>query len=225
MTKRILISGDSWGCGEWGCDEYGNYRVLHKGLEDYLVSDGFVVNNVSMGGINNKESARNLKKELLQNDSDFFDLIIWFQTDPIRDLRPYKRLSYTEISSYEQLIEVAENLLNETYTMLNNLNKKIVCIGGCSKLISDINNYNNLIPFIPSCIEEFTKLKAPKIWHSDWINELDNFSIDALDKLLIDKRIQDSLYEHEMVRPDHGLHMNRIGHKLLFNKIKNEFLK
>jgi len=223
MTKRILISGDSWGRGEWGPNEYGNHGVLHKGLEHYLVNDGFVVTNVSIGGINNKASARNLKKELLQNDSDFFDLIIWFQTDPIRDLRPYKSLSYTEISRYEQLVEVADNLLNKTYTMLNNLNKKIVCIGGCSKLISDINNYNNLIPFIPSCIEEFTKLKAPKIWHSDWIDNLDNFSIDALDKLLIDKRIQDSFHKHPLFSS--CVHMNRIGHKRLFNKIKNEFLK
>ena len=47
---RILLAGDSWGCGEW--KEYNRLlegrhdAVAHKGLEEYLTQDNHEVKNV-----------------------------------------------------------------------------------------------------------------------------------------------------------------------------------
>lgn len=52
---KILITGDSWGCGEWDGLNV-DYRVTHSGIEQYLRDDGYTVENVSRGGYNNLES-------------------------------------------------------------------------------------------------------------------------------------------------------------------------
>ena len=49
---RILITGDSWGCGEWDGLNV-DYRVTHAGIEQYLRDDGYDVENISIGGNNN----------------------------------------------------------------------------------------------------------------------------------------------------------------------------
>jgi hypothetical protein len=82
---RILIAGDSWGCGEWAI--FGR-KVAHLGLQTYLTEYGCEVTNVSVGGYSNKDSINSIKNKLISTYT--CDSIIWFQTDPIRDLKPYK---------------------------------------------------------------------------------------------------------------------------------------
>jgi hypothetical protein len=50
MTKKILITGCSYGCGEWSNNPYGN---THKGIAAYLEEKGYTVTNVSKPGANN----------------------------------------------------------------------------------------------------------------------------------------------------------------------------
>ena len=80
---KILIGGDSWGCGEWGYTN-GIYNVLHKGVEQYFLDDGHSVKNTSRGRSSNNDSIIRIKNELDEST----DYIIWFQSDPLRDCRP-----------------------------------------------------------------------------------------------------------------------------------------
>ena len=86
--SKIFIGGDSWGCGEWT-----EQTVSHKGVEQYFINDNYTVFNSSEGGSSNKFSIDRLDKDL----RDYYisgDIIIWIQTDPIRDLRVEEQGEY-----------------------------------------------------------------------------------------------------------------------------------
>lgn len=99
--SRILIIGDSWGCGEWGhlCKEHlvlkencgckppnipQIYAVTHPGLEQYLRERGCFVTNISRGSGSNMESLFGAEKACWWT----YDYVFWFFTDPLRDWEP-----------------------------------------------------------------------------------------------------------------------------------------
>jgi len=208
----ICIAGDSWGCGEWGKDSQNKYSVLHHGLEQYLRERGHNVDNFSKGGSSNNESI-----DTILSNNNVYDYVFWFQTDPLRDLRPYD--VFKNKMSYEELVEIGNNLLDTSYSRLN---KPIYCIGGCSKLNLDLmSKYANLIPLIPSIPEMLIKnFEHPAIWQSDWVRVINRqFDLKSIYKLHADKMKQDSLRdEKDLFWPDGG-HANRKGHKIVCDVI------
>jgi hypothetical protein len=219
--KKILIGGDSWGCGEWKSVRHEHYGVSHGGLAQYLKEDGFAVTNVSCGGNRNSKSIEQMATELDKAD---YDHVIWFQTEPLRDLNPCTDFN-SLFGSYQELLDHSNTLLNCHYQMLDQLKHQVICIGGCSKLHSDIHNYENLIPLVPSMIELLLPNNtAPMVWQSAWARTIDStINESLLDQLLANKRLQDQLWNEPIFKPD-GMHPNRQGHLVLFNIIK-EFLK
>lgn len=218
--SKIIIAGDSWGVGEWDrAPDRVTHIINHQGLEQYFKDTGYNVINLSKGGYSNTQSIAPLPKE---SDS----VIIWIQTDPLRDLRPYDRFK-EKFQSYQTLLDIQKELLTTTYSILNKLGK-IYCIGGCSKLDLDlIKEFENLIPIIPS-VPEFLlpNYIHPKIWFSDWYELVDRqFDIDSIDKLLYNKKIQDSLADSwEYFQPD-GKHPNRHGHKKIFEYLNENIFR
>jgi len=214
--KKILIGGDSWGCGEWTWLSKRKYGVSHKGLEQYLCDDGFSVVNSSQGGSSNGKSIRRLAQQL---EIGNYDYIIWFQSDPLRDLE-YKTFN-SLFTSYQQVLDCSNQLLNSSYEMLNQLDNKIICIGGCSKLDPDIRNYKNLIPLVDSMIELIIPhIAAPNIWCNDWLHYIDsNANESFFDSLLVDKKIQEKITAEPIMNPC-GYHPNRNGHRILFDVVK-----
>jgi hypothetical protein len=95
MTN-IMIMGDSWACGEWGGrGTPGGYRLLHPGTELYLREAGHSVRSVAAGaGTNWAQVDRMSPHHPYQRDrggphsSRDTEVIIWFLTDPLRDLSP-----------------------------------------------------------------------------------------------------------------------------------------
>ena len=217
--KTILIGGDSWGCGEWTWFSERNYKVSHKGLEQYLLDDGFSVVNCSQGGSSNRQSIDRVTRRL---ELDNYDHIVWVQSDPMRDLK-YETFN-TLFTSYQQVLDCHNRLLNSSYQRLNQLGKKIICVGGCSKLDPDIRNYDNLIPLVGSMIELIMPhIPAPNIWCNDWLYYIDSNANESLfDRLLVDKKIQEQITAEPIMNPC-GYHPNRDGHRILFDVV-NEFL-
>lgn len=222
--KKLIIAGDSWGCGEWGDDEDSNYTVLHKGLEQYFTDIGVEVENLSAGGISNRTVCFRLES-FLKKYPNYDGNIIWFQTDSIRDYFPYNILK--ENITFENLLQYQDAGLKNTYTRLDALNRKILCLGGATKLNLDlISSYKNLQPTIPSIPEFiFNDYTHPIIWTSDWVNLINKqFSLDCIDKFLYYKKIQDQLAEKEIYQeffwPD-GNHPNRHGIKKVFDYLIN----
>lgn len=206
---KVLIVGDSWGCGEWLYDGT-NYGVVHLGLEHYLREYGCEVNNLSEGGSGNQRIIDILQDRVNMPKPDY---IFWFQTDPIRDLRPYDQETFPK--DVKSLMKLGETLLNDTYKELNDLGFTIHCIGGVTKLQESINQYPNLIPLIPSIVEMF---EGPNIdfWVSDWIQcDHLNFSDSFLTEL--ENHPQHTL-PREWFFPD-GYHPNRNAYHRIFEYI------
>lgn len=226
---NILIHGDSWGVGEWNGDfsnkihRLGNYGPSHPGLAFYIAEyNGDTVRNISEGNYSNQS----MLDDLYQIDLTIYDKIIWFQADPIRDLRPYSDFK-ERFKSFSHLMQYKEQNLDETYCKLNNLNKEILCIGGSSKLDTNIiKKYNNLKPTIPSVIELLIPgYEHPKLWFGDYISWIDRqFDIDSLDKIVYHKKLLDGLVNYpEYFSPDRE-HPNRLGHYKIF-EIVVDYLK
>jgi hypothetical protein len=289
--KKIIIAGDSWGCGEWGWDgdldsydpeedwcrfynivkgdswpnvpkfsnldslppnileelklfgfdgisslskSIGTHVVLHKGLEQYFIDDGFPVINISIGNDSNFSIINRLSNLVSGKEDDF--LIIWIQTDPLRDLRPYKDFK-NKFKTYSQILDYQTQHLYNAYAKLDALNTPIICLGGCSKLdMVQIKKFTNLNPLIPSIIEwlisqytmptTYCSFVSAEVTFSDWTNLIGKqFDLDSLDKLVYNKKIQDSLRDYpEFFWPD-GAHPNRKALKLVYeNILKNENL-
>jgi len=218
----VLISGDSWGCGEWNNQKVPHsLRMLkkrcniHRGLEQFLESYGCIVYNVSEGGASNKDSTRRLAKKIEKTNPDF---IFWIQTDPIRDLKPYTEEGFPK--TIEEITVLQENLLKKTYEFLGSLNKKIYCMGGVFKLNETLmRDHSNLYPLIPSIIE-FFGAKEVKHWVSGWIQHSSiRFSDEFIAELY---KLPDpyAVLPKEWFYPD-GVHPNRLAHKAIFEFILN----
>ena len=223
---RILISGDSWGCGEWGKDSNNKYKVLHRGLEDYLINDKHIVKNISVAGGSISDTIQNLKK----NNINEYDFVIFFQTDPLRNLRPYHKI-YEKFLSFNDIIKIQDEILDDSYNLLDNIGIKIYCIGGCSKInIDKIKNYNNLILVLPA-ITEFLlpEYNHPLVWASDIIHRDDilrKLNYNVVIDISEEKRKQDMLFNKEYAHyfGTDGRHPNRLGHYRIYEYFKDNIL-
>lgn len=208
---KIVIIGDSWGCGEW--TESG--QLVHPGLKHFLSAYGCSVVNLSVAGTPNKYSISELKNFVKTENVDY---AIWFQTDPIRDLRPYDQEPFPK--NVTELIETGKKLLDDTYEKLNSIGIKIYCMGGLAKLENSINNYSNLVPIIPSIIEMLGGVQ-PEYWVGDWTNMRRHPNVRLSDELLseIESKPKENL-PREWFYPD-GYHPNRNAHYKIFQYITN----
>lgn len=219
---KIVIGGDSWGVREWSDAE-----EIHRGMWQYFEENGHEVTMSAIPGECNNTTTSHLNNVI--NSPNQYDYIFWFQSDPLRDLRPYDDFGKS-LKTYEDLIVKSNELLDKTYNFLNLIGKKIYCIGGCSKLnLELIKKYNNLYPLIESVTEFILpNYQHPKLWYSDWIKVVDKLDTESIDLLLEDKLKQDSLAdikieEHKKYFWPNGGHPNRNGHKVLYDFIINSF--
>jgi hypothetical protein len=211
---KIIIAGDSWGCGEWEdlqlCSNAMSRKILHGGLAQFLTEYGCEVVNVSQAGGSNSLSLDQLTDAIRTVNADY---IFWFQTDPMRDLRPHN--SKTLPQSIKDMVRMGEKLLNDTYNSLNNLDVKIHCIGGVTELNDSIRKYSNLIPLVPSIIKMFGG-EQPRIWVSEWIG-VDHLTF--TDEFLTELENLPPLdLPKKWFYPD-GVHPNRYAHWELFQYI------
>lgn len=230
---KILIAGDSWGCGEWKGDPMPAFilpngrssHVIHYGLEQYLLDDGHIVKNISIPGANNEQVIDKLNDHINEMPWDY---IFWFQTDPLRTFRDTTPQDYTTynkwFNDYEHLINIQNNYLDSIYNALNQMNKPIYCIGGCSKINKNLLlKYKNLHLLIESVMELLIEnFIQPNLWFSsDWYQQLDErWNLDTIDKILDDRRKCDSLKEMSPHFYKDSGHPDREGHEKIFNFIK-----
>lgn len=217
--SKILLAGDSWACGEWGSHggpvtlwtsdgirylSNNSYGVTHLGLEEYF-SEHNVVLNTAVPGSNNSNSIKRLSDSITLFNPD---LIIWVQTDPIRDLRikNYDALKFPRPISLRQFFDLQHNLIEDSYIKLDAIGVPIICMGGTFKInISQMEKYTNLNPLIPSMIEFINPdLTAPDIWISEWIQEELLFNDECMCQLETNKKLMSMICDN--------LHFSQCGH-------------
>jgi hypothetical protein len=229
---KIFIAGDSWGCGEWDSQDH-IHKVYHKGLEQYFSDAGFSVSNTSVGSSSNN-SAINRLSNALEAHYSTGDLVLYIQTDPLRDLRPYTTLTQ-EVINHHGVISLRNSLLQAAYEQLQTtairVKCKILVIGGKADLyLPGFDNLKNVVPLIESWVHllvghmpEYQRL-FPQWTTSDY--NIMNINLPVISGDLL-KKIIDEVYHSEkcwkmfrepIFHPD-GCHPNRDGHKILFDHI------
>lgn len=220
--KKICIAGDSWGVGVWPPPPprpaLSPSLMLHGGLAEFL-SKNHIVINASAAGDSNSGAFSKVEYNLAHHGP--FDMIFWFFTDPLRDLRPKFSPFYDEGVTFEKILNIQRTRTIKAFENFNKLDIPVYCMGGTVRLdLNLIKHYRNLIPFIP-CITEYLepKYEHPDIWQSDWMEHVGSqFSLECLDKFLENKRKQDKLLEFKRHFWPDGAHPNELGHFKIYEK-------
>lgn len=217
--SRVVITGDSWGCGEW--PHVMADSVSHPGVTKYLMDHGIEVKNLSKAGSGNRDALYRL-----QHHIEPTDIVIWIKTDPLRDLRPYNDFIQQVIDA-NGVFGLAHIMADQAYAtanaIANEFGVQIYCVGGlCDLDLGLMLNYPRLTALVPSWVQTVTqaKLSRPFQGFSDWpVKKLlsANLEYDMADKVIneLDQINQnETIFQHEIFNPD-GRHPNRYGHEFL----------
>lgn len=226
---KILIAGDSWGCGVWKRVSYNESINVHRGLETFLTMYGHTVKNLSISGISNQFVYRTLCAENLQE----YDHVFVFYTNPFRDLwnKSYRE-KYLNVEprsiNFEQYVHIYKELASNYLNLLDKFQYPIRLIGGHNKIDEQLFNCKHVINYIPSLRELFYPefIEEKVIFTSETFKgDLDKFDNDCLDKLTLsqDYMLKLQFIQKEFFYPD-GFHLNKKGHTILADKIRKEIL-
>lgn len=244
-NKTVIIVGDSWGCGEW---ENDTYSVAHKGLEQYLLDDGYRVINASIPGGSNIRSLISLYEALATNDFCSNDIrVFFFCTDWVRDLKKIPhfidglvsddyRSEFFLIHNYDKnfVHKVWYRLLEKLEKIANSKNIPIGLIGGCADTVDVGDAHPGVYVACRSltnlCVNDDDKVEQPVfgIFNS---TQLENQLKSIIGKKITEDFLDDM--QHANTRqlvwknnkkwfyPD-GVHANRSAHKKLFDFLKDK---
>ena len=243
--KGILILGDSWTQGEFEAYNHGaqSHIVVHRGLTQYLMDDGHRVHNRGVPASSNIEARNQLIAALVENRfflnypkpiEDPIDYIIWFTSDPLRDL--HKEEDYiNRVKETNSIRDLMFSLLYERYTEMNDLSKQIGipihCIGGWTPLLKNMEPFENLISMIP-CVHELLVPGSnipithnamhffPYVRESGWISsEIKQEIIELVDEWAYTDNIRHG--NPDVFYPDKE-HPNRKAHHMIYEVVKEK---
>lgn len=240
---KILLVGDSWGCGEWDLE---SRNILHGGLAQYLNEDGHEVNNLSRGGISNLDIVHRIATYY---DRDFIlphDLVLVFQTEYCRDHKHdamQTAWGSQDWHNTKTVKDLSDQWLGRFYQRLSEISIKyqvpVHIIGGCSDGIA----FDDMSQDYPGChmlcqsatnllINGEAGISEPVFsWYtkntSDLVSHLRGFLDGAAVTELM--RVIDLGFQRESLLrenpalfwPD-GIHPNRWAHQKIFQFIKSQ---
>ena len=172
---KFIIIGDSWGYGEYAPEsrEKKTSIITHGGVAQHLQEAGHMVKNLSCPGDNNTRQLRLLTNELEQNK---YDQIIWFQTEPLRNLFEYGPfwepqdcwdydVSHCDKANYDSYDVVLTDLFRKTYDIAQKIHDKhripFFVVGGMSPVHESISEYEFFNGKIWSWGKDLTGLYHP----------------------------------------------------------------
>tara|TARA_Y100001972_G_scaffold124249_1_gene173022 strand:- start:2186 stop:2851 length:666 start_codon:yes stop_codon:yes gene_type:complete len=215
---KILLAGDSWGCGEWNID--WKKGCNHRGLEQYLKDDKHDVKNISEGGF----SFYNIL-EKLNYENEKHDYVFIFVTDAHRDV-VYNKF-WVKNYTYEDYLFRWDINIKAFVESLDTLNiGPIFLLGGLTKCYNKYVKDTKIKIAIPSIFE----LIVPESKHYDMCfhDNYDtlntkNINKETLGKVYEQTQILDNLLSNPIFHPD-GQHPNREGHYLIYKFLKDKYL-
>lgn len=241
--KKILLLGDSWSQGELDFDQDGKHYVTHRGVHQYLLDLGHNVINLGGLGKSNSQAVRQYR-----DNPGPYDLILWFSTDVLRDVNwSYENLFLNRLKSLKSIKSTFDEVQSIWFSNMNDLarerNQKIYVMGGFSAIDSKIDFFPNLINFIPSIINlinpqynfsmygYFTNFEwfvniIETAKKEQWFTNSELLYIKEEFTNMMDENIKLTNFlktDKKYFWPD-GIHPNRYGHQIIFNKIKEELL-
>jgi len=217
MTKKILITGCSYGCGEWNKTPKPGipYGITHGGIATYLTEKGYTVKNVSKPGGNNCVAIENQKK-IHKN----YDHVIFLLTAMSRDVNSYFPYD-SSISALENEEKIADKVVNEIFKLCG---PKTILVGALYKIpknnlkfLAQFNGVDILIPDnkFPECY--FNPHDLMSLHNGPGHIDLKTFKKEILK--CNDEYFWKTMEEHpEFYQPD-GVHWNREAHRIITQEI------
>jgi len=232
---RILICGDSWGCGEWNveCTE-----VLHPGLEQYLRDAGHLVDNISKGGCSNLDSVARM--QLWFERFGRVDIVFVFQTEYSRDFKHHSTENWNVNSVNDLSSQWVENFYFRLSDLAQQYQCKINILGGASDTMwfdtmwfdamdNDYHGCNIACQSLTNLlVNNDSRIKDPVFsWYCNSTESL----LDRLKKQLNNTdelfAVINQGFERESLLKENpnwfypdGKHPNRHGHQKLYNFLK-----
>ena len=164
-----------------------------RSIGDHLTSFGHEVTNSASSGQSNWFVINILKSHLLNKT---FDKIVFVQTEPLRDNKYAKSNTGWQdlvqdkkwFDDHLHLLSIQQDILDETYKILNDIDLPIYLLGGCSKVDTELlSKYSNLTCIMPS-IPEFLQpgYTHPTIFGvSEWQKRIDDkWDLDTIDYII-----------------------------------------
>lgn len=212
MTKKILITGCSYGCGEWSNNPYGN---THRGIAAYLEEKGHTVKNVAKPGANNCVALENIKKIHKE-----FDHVIFLLTAVSRDVNSYFPYDST-ISALDNADKIANRVIGEIHSACG---LKTILVGALYKVpannlkfLAQFNGVDILIPNNKFPTNYFNPHDLMRLHNGPGHIDLKTFKKEILK--CNDEYFWKTMEEHpEYYQPD-GVHWNRAAHRIITEEI------
>jgi hypothetical protein len=212
--KRILIAGDSWGCGVFDPWHESGYFYTGQGIHTILQELGYQVKNISQGGCANSTIIDRLSG--IWNDSytahttDFrdqfdyneIDYIVFLQTDVFREKYYYGKQNADDtgfkwklleknfvnnLLSYDSIDEFTSEYFAGLYTKLNKIGQDN------NKKILCIGGWSQLHPiisdyeFLIPVLPSATKFLLPDLKEDLYLSDPEWFDQLSKDKKIMDK--------------------------------------
>ena len=212
MTKKILITGCSYGCGEWSNNPYGN---THGGIAAYLEEKGHTVKNVAKPGANNCVALENIKKIHKE-----FDHVIFLLTAVSRDVNSYFPYDST-ISALDNADKIANRVIEEIHSVCG---PKTILVGALYKVpannlkfLAQFNGVDILIPDNEFPTTYFNPHDLMSLHNGPGHIDLKTFKKEILK--CNDEYFWKTMEQHpEYYQPD-GVHWNRAAHRVITEEI------
>tara|TARA_B110000503_G_scaffold69416_1_gene108192 strand:+ start:6100 stop:6822 length:723 start_codon:yes stop_codon:yes gene_type:complete len=238
---KILIAGDSWGCGEWSVDEprdtdciyFGKFTsIAHKGLEQYLLDDGHSVTNLSIPGGTFRTTL-----ESLQLENGTYDAKFVFVTDAFRGVTKHHDVPafrykhnwfWTPEHSPQFYKDLYQRNIREFVDTLSHLKASrgpIYLIGGLSKVSYETTNVKVAIPSMLELIVPGTTQYDTFFlyYHHDLTRE--NANKETIDYVWEQNKSWLMYSRHDMLKPDNH-HPNREAHLIAYKHLlEHGFIK
>lgn len=222
LKKKILIIGDSWGCGEWDF-RLKPYGVKHPGLQKYLQEEGNIVKNISRGASDKDYVIRKLNQYEKYNLMNKFDYVIVFVTDIFRvGLEPSKDF-WVIGNTKENILKERDRLMKVYFEKLNSYSKPIHLIGGFQKIYDyDVNGFDNLNLLVPSFVELIVpNEKHWEICFSDYVQTIpETLPTDYIDWIYEIFKRWENIVSNNLFFATDNVHPNRAAHFLLKEYIR-----
>ena len=241
---KIVISGDSWGCGEWirlDLRQGGEKDIIHGGLAQYLAEDGHTVTNLSQGFGSNtaihSSISQHLESESIKG-REKTDKIIVFQTTYTRDYRFRHNEDWTKITEANTLAHI---WLSRFYHRLSEISKlynvPVYVIGALSDTVW-LDNMSEHYPGVSIPCQSLVNLIVNGNHRVDqpvfsWYTKTDLPFIDELKNTLPKDKLEDFFNQIDQgiarqnvlnMHPEYffpdGVHPNRHGHEILYKFLK-----
>jgi len=234
----ILVAGCSWSCGEWPRGDIGGAPV-HGGIVQYIKELGQDVLNLGRGGATNLQVANRIESWIQRNPDTHIEKIFVFQTEWTRD----KNMLFNEDFSNVKTAQDLPNIwISRWYHHLSKIaqskNCTVYLIGG----ISDTLWFDNIDLHYPglkiACqsmvnllINQDHRVRIPVLaWYDastvDLIKRIKQLIPESQIPFLLE--MLDQGFERESLvfsTPEYfwpdGKHPNRIGHRVLFDFLRD----